>query len=110
VGWEAVRIGAIVGVFTGLMYFLFGSNFAHLYTDDAAVTAMAAGALKIIAVSQPFHVVHVYLHRWLERSRRYPLDFGYYHGRFLGHQGDSCLSFGNQTGYGPLRGMDWNGP
>lgn len=54
VGWEAVRIGAIVGVFTGLMYFLFGSNFAHLYTDDAAVTAMAAGALKIIAVSQPF--------------------------------------------------------
>ncbi len=54
VGWEAVRIGAMVGVFTGLMYFLFGSHIAQIYTDDAAVTALAAGALKIIAISQPF--------------------------------------------------------
>ncbi|MGI6627573.1 MAG: MATE family efflux transporter [Bacillota bacterium] len=56
VGWEAVRIGASIGVIVGILYFAFGSQLAHLYTDDPAVTALAAGALKIIALSQPFMI------------------------------------------------------
>ncbi|HHY12108.1 MAG TPA: MATE family efflux transporter [Firmicutes bacterium] len=54
VGWEAVRIGAFTGIATGIVYFFFGKYFAYLYTDDATVMALAAGALKIIALVQPF--------------------------------------------------------
>ncbi len=54
VGWETVKIGASIGVITGIVYFFFGKYFAYLYTDDEAVMALAAGALKIIALVQPF--------------------------------------------------------
>jgi putative MATE family efflux protein len=56
VGYETVKIGALVGCVTFALYFFFGKYFAYLYTDDAAVISMASGALKIIALVQPFMI------------------------------------------------------
>lgn len=55
-GWEALKIGAAVAVLVGLVYFFFGKYVAYLYTDDRTVTELAAGALRIIAVAQPFMI------------------------------------------------------
>ncbi len=53
-GWEAVKIGIAIAVTVGLVYFFFGKYVVLLYTDDLEVTQLATGALRIIAVAQPF--------------------------------------------------------
>ncbi len=53
-GWEALKIGVSIAALIGVVYFFFGKYVAILYTDDQTVTDLATGALRIIAVAQPF--------------------------------------------------------
>lgn len=61
VGWETAKIGALTGVATFLIYWFSGKYFAHLYTDDLTVIGLASGALKIIALVQPFMLTNFIL-------------------------------------------------
>ncbi|HOB31139.1 MAG TPA: MATE family efflux transporter [Bacillota bacterium] len=56
IGWETAKVGALVGVFVGVIYFFFGGYIAYLYTDDLTVIHLAETALKLIAISQPFMI------------------------------------------------------
>lgn len=55
-GWEARKIGVVVATFMGLVFFFFGKYLVLMYTDDPTVIALSAGALKIIAIAQPFMI------------------------------------------------------
>ncbi|MBP8614127.1 MAG: MATE family efflux transporter [Firmicutes bacterium] len=56
IGWETAKIGALVGVLVGTIYFFFGGYFAYLYTDDVSVIRLSETALRLIAISQPFMI------------------------------------------------------
>lgn len=56
IGWETAKIGALVGILVGVIYFFFGGYFAYLYTDDLAVIQLSETALRLIAISQPFMI------------------------------------------------------
>lgn len=60
-GWEAVKIGIAIAVGVGLVYFFFGKYVVLLYTDDLEVTQLATGALRIIAIAQPFMLTNFIL-------------------------------------------------
>ncbi len=48
------RIGTVIAIAIGILFFFFGSIVASLYTKDPEVIAQAAKILKIIAIMQPF--------------------------------------------------------
>ncbi len=48
------KIGTIIAVAIGILFFFFGSAVASLYTKDPVVINQAAKILKIIAIMQPF--------------------------------------------------------
>ncbi len=55
-GWEARKIGVWVSVLMGLVFFFFGRHLVLMYSNDPTVIDLSAGALKIIAVAQPFMI------------------------------------------------------
>ncbi len=61
VGWEIAKIGALIGIGTGILYFFFGKYFAYLYTDDQTVLSLSAGVLRVIALVQPFMMTNFIL-------------------------------------------------
>ncbi|QQY78805.1 putative MATE family efflux protein [Keratinibaculum paraultunense] len=48
------RIGTVIAIAIGILFFFFGSFVASLYTKDPKVIAQATKILKIIAIMQPF--------------------------------------------------------
>ncbi|NLG87008.1 MAG: MATE family efflux transporter [Firmicutes bacterium] len=52
-GLETRRLGMIVAVSITTLFFFFGKQIAGIYTNDAEVALMTAGALKIVAIMQP---------------------------------------------------------
>lgn len=48
------RLGMIVSIFIGLMFFLFASSITSLYTDDRQVIEQGARILTFVAFIQPF--------------------------------------------------------
>ncbi len=56
VGWEARKIGVAIATVMGLVFFFLGKYIVLMYTDDPTVIALSAGALKIIAIAQPFMI------------------------------------------------------
>ena len=48
------RIGAVIAMGMGIIFFFFGSTIASLYTDNPDVIAEAGKVLKLVAIVQPF--------------------------------------------------------
>jgi len=55
-GWETVKIGVLIASLMGFVFFFFGKYVAMMYSSDSTVTSLSAGALKIIALAQPFMI------------------------------------------------------
>ncbi|CAK7059439.1 MATE family efflux transporter [Tissierella sp. P1] len=49
-----MRIGAVIAAGMGIVFFLFGSFIAGLYTDNQEVVVQAGKVLKLVAFIQPF--------------------------------------------------------
>ncbi len=48
------RIGTIISIILGFMFFFFGEPIMTLYTDDPSVISQGAQILKLVALIQPF--------------------------------------------------------
>ncbi len=55
-GWETRRLGLIMGVSLGALFFLGAPWIVRMYTSDAGVIAFGAVALRIAALAQPAQV------------------------------------------------------
>ena len=55
-GWETRRLGLIMGIGLGALFFLGAPWIVRVYTSDAGVIAFGAMALRIAAIAQPAQV------------------------------------------------------
>lgn len=58
---ETRKMGSVVATVIALLFFFFGSDIVSLYSTDPEIIRNASGALKIIALVQPFQVSQLVL-------------------------------------------------
>ncbi len=58
---ETRRMGSVVATVIAILFFFFGSDIVSLYSTDPEIIRNATGALKIIALVQPFQVSQLIL-------------------------------------------------
>jgi putative MATE family efflux protein len=52
--WASLEQGLVVMIAMGALFFVFATQFAHIFTHDPAVVRLTVAYLRIVALSEPF--------------------------------------------------------